>query len=368
MAVLGLCSNFSDVTDQARRECAQRDNEVQCTFEVAGVKSFRNLSITFGSPSDDHVYENFRSILEDLNNDDTNKIGGPVDVARLFTIKVVGDVKGKGLLTDLSLIPDMRVTMTNWYWCQRNYSKFSTDGRSANFSGIAAAKTAPLLLADGATGGMYKLASSEELAGFYDASNLQVPNGSYSTNFWRPNFRSLFGLLDTKWQQHLDPNERRAELHPQVSVGSNFENSEDYVYDAIGMASFMVNADINKLAQNIAIAVTNQVQQNAHNANANMTSGRAYKETAHFRARWKWLVLPLLEAVVVAILLAVTIWLNTLPVLKSSNIGLLSHGPEEANSFRVNGVESTGKWEKFGDEVTVMLMKDEKRWLRLIET
>lgn len=63
-------------------------------------------------------------------------------------------------------------------------------------------------------------------------------------------------------------------------------------------------------------------------------------------------------------LLGVTIWLNGLPLLKSSNIALLAYSPEDAVDFGVDWVETMEKWAKLGDGVEVMLMKDEKGWMR----
>ena len=133
------------------------------------------------------------------------------------------------------------------------------------------------------------------------------------------------------------------------------------------MASFMAGADIGVLAENIATAVTNQVQQNMLNSNNDRTEGTPYTNTAFYEVRWAWLALPLLEAVATAVLLLITIRFNPLPVLKSSNVGLLAHGPENAVAFRVNGIETAKNWEKFGDEVTVVLLKDEKGWTRLTQ-
>ncbi|KAK5045437.1 hypothetical protein LTR84_009301 [Exophiala bonariae] len=379
ITMLGLCSNFSDVTDITTHECEQHASGVRdpahfltCNFTVQGVITYRNLTLNFGAgdlgTDVGYVYDNFRSILENLELlDDPPVVHQPVNVARLFTIKVVGTVNGNDFLDDTSLgIPETRVTMTNWYWCQQNYSKVVFDGRSGSISEASGFKTAPLLFAprSGILPNEYIFASNEELASFYDGSSLQEVQGSYSTNFFRVNMHSLFGLLDTKWPQYLDPS-IRATLHPQVSVGSNYVNNGDYVLDAIGMASFMVNADISQLVQNIATAVTNQVQLSAYNSNNNTTQGTVYAIVPYYHVRWGWRVLPLLEAVAAAVLLCVTIWLNRLPLLKSSNVGLLAHGPEDAVSYRVAGLETANKWVTFGDQTTVMLLEDEKGWTRL---
>ncbi|KUJ07830.1 uncharacterized protein LY89DRAFT_691517 [Mollisia scopiformis] len=121
-----------------------------------------------------------------------------------------------------------------------------------------------------------------------------------------------------------------------------------------GMVDFMSYTNWSQLTQNVAIAVTNQVLTNADNQNFTSTTGTAFVNTAYYHVRWAWLVLPLLEAVATAVLLAVTILLNRLPLLKSSSTALLAHGLEDTSDLRVVGIETPQKWEKLGDGIKVI--------------
>lgn len=118
----------------------------------------------------------------------------------------------------------------------------------------------------------------------------------------------------------------------------------------------------------MAKAVTNHVQQNGFNVNNATQNGTLHVDTAFYVVRWPWIVLPLLEAVLAAVLLLITIVLNKQPLLKTLYVRLLAHGPENAVDYRVGDVETSEKWDKFGDGITVMLLADEKRWTRLTPT
>jgi hypothetical protein len=354
----------------------QSTHWVSCNYTLADETISRDLTIDFGSPTDNHVYDNFRSIVDNFRFDNENYLYKTPDAARLLTIRVIGNVTGPDFLETLPLVvPDTEVTLTHFYWCQQNYTKLSGNGSTASVSGSDEVTTAPLLYDDtdnSITTGIYKFTTVGEYDNSKSGDSNQIPQTTYSTNFYRSNFVTLFGLLDTKWPQFLNPNEQPTQLHPMVWAATNHQNvgaAETYVADAIGTARFMVSANISELVQNIATAVTNQVQQSTQNQNADTTGGLLFANTAFYHVRWGWLALPLLEAVAAAILLFITILLNKLPVLKSSNIGLLAHGPEDAaDTLRVSGVETAHRWEKFGDEMMVVLAKDERGWLRLIET
>ena len=178
--MLGLCSDYSDITDITNRTCEQQDATdypgyvVSCNFTVANMRTFRDLSISFGY-SEGHVYDKFRSILDDLKQDDTNYQYERVDVARLFTIRVVGEVTSKDFLDELPLeVPATEVTRTNWYWCQHNYTNVSTDGHSITTSRKMRVKKAPLLIIPTNDGPTKSFASAEELSQ-YPESSLQIP-------------------------------------------------------------------------------------------------------------------------------------------------------------------------------------------------
>jgi hypothetical protein len=371
---LGLCRNYSDVTDISNRTCkvyaypldAFKDisppppsNYINCTYSVNGVTTSRSLSINFGGSSG-YEFDGFRSILDVIDPEESVKLQEPFDIARMFTIRVDDGVKNNDFLEDTSLpIPTAHVAMANWYWCEHSYKNVSVSHLDGKISGMTNASTAPVLVSI--------VDFSTSIPTWIFASS--VTNRTYYSNFLNPQFMDHFFLIDTKHSQFLNP-DMLGTLVSQTYTGGNAnqKDNEQYITDMFGMASFMSTVNMSELTQNVATAVTNQALQSADNVNFTSTPGTAYVNAAFYRVQWAWLMLPLLEAVATAVLLGVTIWLNGLPLLKSSNIALLAHSPEDAVDFRVDGVETTEKWEKLGDGFEVMLMKDEKGWMRLTRT
>ena len=108
--------------------------------------------------------------------------------------------------------------------------------------------------------------------------------------------------------------------------------------------------------------------ESPHNLNVHVTRGTVYTRTAYYRVCWAWLVLPLLEAIVTAVLLCITIFLNKLPLLKSSKLGCWRRALKIQLLSELTVRKRRAMWAKFGDKTTVMLTKDEKAWNRLTRT
>ncbi|KAM7184579.1 hypothetical protein V8F33_012915, partial [Rhypophila sp. PSN 637] len=96
--------------------------------------------------------------------------------------------------------------------------------------------------------------------------------------------------------------------------------------------------DLDKVASNVASVVSTFIRSPAElvgrNLNATTIDGKALITETYIRVRWQWLILPVLETVLTASLLAVTIIVDSrsgYPLLKSSPLGLLFYGPKETN-------------------------------------
>lgn len=378
MRTVGMCRNFTDLTSKTTPSCQNYSiksdlgvkSAVNCTYKVNNLDTTRDLNMSFGY-SDGYTYDNFRSILDvpDTPTWYQPQIYKPtgLDMGRLFILRVTDNVTSNFLMQDPIVIPKVQVELANWYWCQQVYENVSFDRVSNTVRGMDTAKSATLAYLNG---------------GFMDPTYLSLgilPDGTlntyqdvtaadiFTTNFGGPDLRRYLPLLDVKHIQHLDANVE-GDFDSQVYGGDmNTADQEVYNADILGQAAFMAGANLEKLTQNIATAVTNQVLQKADNRAFNATSGKAFGTVVFYHVRWGYIVLPLLEAVATAVLLLLTIFINGLPLWKSNNIALLAHGPEEAVDYRVAGAETTNKWEKFGKDIRVMLAEDEKGWMRLIK-
>lgn len=372
----GLCRNFTDLTSKTNRTCQSYSitsdtgakSAVNCTYKVDNLETTRVLNMSFGY-SDGYDYDKFRSILDvpDAAIWYHGQIYKPtgLDMGRLFVLRVVDNVTSNFLTQDPIVIPNVQVELANWYWCQQVYENVSFDRVSNTVRGMDTAKTATLAWLGGDSMGPTDLSLGILPDGTLNTFQDVTAADMFTTNFFGQKLRSYLPLLDVKHIQHLDP-DTSGVLHPQV-YGGNMIDQEVYIADIMGQAAFMAGADLERLTQNIATAITNQVLQKSDNSAFNTTSGKAFGTVVFYHVRWGYIVLPLLEAVATAVLLLLTIFINELPLWKSNNIALLAHGPEEAVDYRVVGAETTNKWEKFGKDIRVMLAEDEKGWMRLIK-
>jgi hypothetical protein len=316
------------------------------------------LTINFGGV-DGATFDWFRSILDIIEMEGVED-GGAFDIARMFFIRVDDGVENDLFLRDTSLpVPTAHIAMANWYWCAQTYDHISM--RDGKLSGMTSTSTEPLIPS----------VVSEGSGAVWSFYGTKPADHEYYSNFLVSEFMDHFFLLDTK-NPHILNASLKGTLHPEVYTGGQpgQANStlEGYTGDMFGMANFMSYTNWSELTQNVATAITNQVLTNGDNNNFTATTGTAFVNTAYYNVRWAWLILPLLEAVATAALLAVTILLNRLPLLKSSSTALLVHGPEDTSDLRVAGIETTQEWGKLGDGIQVIWKEDEKGWARLTRT
>ncbi|KAK6079533.1 hypothetical protein SCUP234_05702 [Seiridium cupressi] len=323
--------------------------------DLKGVNNYRNLTVNFGGDQG-ATFDWFRSVLDIIQLEGVED-GGPFDIARMFFIRVNDGVENDLFLRNTSLpVPTAQIAMANWYWCAQTYDHISMqDGK---LTGMTTASTDPLIPGEIST-------DNGAVWSFYGH---KPDDQDYYSNFLVSEFMDHFFLLDTK-NPHLLNASSLGALHPQVykggQPGQDNSSLEGYTDDLFGMANFMSYANWGEITQNVATAITNEVLTNGDNLNFTDTNGTAFVNTVYYHVQWPWLVLPLLEAVATVALLAVTIWLNRLPVLKSSSTAMMVHGLEDISDLKIAGIETTDKWERVGDGMKVKWQEDEQGWTRL---
>ncbi|KAI1388617.1 uncharacterized protein F4822DRAFT_251625 [Hypoxylon trugodes] len=132
----------------------------------------------------------------------------------------------------------------------------------------------------------------------------------------------------------------------------------------IDITSFLYDADLKAVGYNIAEEITNQLRQSnpGDNPNATMIEGDAYMQETYMVVRWGWLALPLLETLIAAGLLVLSIYLSYgQPLLMTSNIALLLHplkgwGDDE---LRVTP-ETINSIDRWAEKENAQLISDEK--------
>ncbi|KAI1648340.1 uncharacterized protein F4817DRAFT_71527 [Daldinia loculata] len=126
---------------------------------------------------------------------------------------------------------------------------------------------------------------------------------------------------------------------------------------------FMYHTNLTNFTKNIEDTLTNQIRSSApgDNRDALMWPGQAFHQETYWRVHWPWIILPVAEVLITAVLLSVSIVLTrNQPLLKSSPLALLFHpldgyeGDEPVHSMR----ESIGKLEELAKGVYVEFRED----------
>lgn len=200
----------------------------------------------------------------------------------------------------------MEAWSMQWYWCGHSYTDVV-----ATASGI---KSYNRSIED-----LYR--SSDE-----DRKGLYVGNNTGTEYFFNPEViltSAEFQASETvlfKYISHA--------FTDQLYEGTYLEqeNDNDRV---LSFGRFIYGADIPRFAQNVADTLSVLIRQNnsGDNSESSYQYGTAFSMTTYYNVRWGWLVLPLVETILTAILLLVAIiQARKEPLLKSSQLALVSYG------------------------------------------
>lgn len=134
----------------------------------------------------------------------------------------------------------------------------------------------------------------------------------------------------------------------------------------------LMNSPLEKLSSDLSAALTNQIRSAdpGDNYNATTVKGKAVYDETYIRVRWPWMILPLVEITLAALLLVASIIATGgMPLWKTSGLAFLVSGGWEKDEFDAfvearTGREKLGKetLEEWGKEVKAQLLggEDEK--------
>ncbi|KAM7211818.1 Protein of unknown function (DUF3176) domain containing protein [Rhypophila decipiens] len=147
---------------------------------------------------------------------------------------------------------------------------------------------------------------------------------------------------DTDWilgnilSKHLCQSITRSRGSYQSPTDSSYVQHDFLSWRETYLGHYLSVTDLDKVASNVASAVSTFIRSPAEmvggNLNATTINGKALITETYIRVRWQWLILPILETVLTACLLAITIMVDRrsgYPLLKNSSLGLLFYGLQE---------------------------------------
>lgn len=236
----------------------------------------------------------------------------------------------------------------SWHFCEQVYSDVSVDLGVLSVGNVT---RNPLTLVDlGSSDTLYSNASGLN----YSISNVYKGNGGK----WDPSALSQF--FDLHLGYNLNPwggsatysSSASSDISYSIVDGGEFVEGRGGALDSASgstrsLSIYLRSADIEALTNTLASTLTARIRSNYPGGNANLTMlpGQAFVKEAYIAVQWPWMILPIMETVLAAAALAITIVLTRQQaLLKGSTVSLLMHqidgwSPEETRVRRLDTSE-----------------------------
>ncbi|KAI0009541.1 hypothetical protein F4779DRAFT_582058 [Xylariaceae sp. FL0662B] len=327
-STIAVCANFANVTDTVKKACRSDDDWYICTYTFPEGET---IEMKYTTPRNSYGGSLFNSSQSWKNS--SNVIGGV-----LYGTRVTDRFSGNSSLHTEAF------TIT-WNWCLKTYPKVV-----ASPAGIqeASFSSEPFQL--------YNWSPADQLPGeffkydfYYTESSEQLYNISVSV------VTGLFGYINKLFSR---------------GVTSPLEG--DAVDTDFSIGEFLYLADLANFTRNIEDTLTNQIRNadSGDNIDAVMWPGQTFYTETYWDVHWPWIILPIAEVLLTAVLLAVSIVFTRHQTLfKSSSLALLFHGLHSCEE-KVPRQDSQGNTEELEDlakRVIVEFRKDENGILKFIQ-
>lgn len=302
-STLAVCSNFTNLTNIIKPDCATDDDGViKCNYRFP---QGANISFVSNTTTGEGSILNSTGALSTSNGVFGLRLDG---IRILYTGDVLYAVDRH----------DPQSFRMEWNYCIKTYSELV-----ASPTGVHTVEYTPIPL----------------------LPNDTIPAGILRWNsFSNPSSNIIFNLTSSVqtglWQQLSDLLSREL-----------FEHfTGDGLTTDFSIGEYMLYADLANMTRNIEETLSNQIRSSSPGDNgwAGMWPGEAFYEEAYWKVNWPWIVLPVTEVVFAALLLAISIIVTrTQPLFKSSILALLYHGLEDIDK----DVRLRGNWENNVDEL-----------------
>ena len=319
LTTLAVCGDIRRVTNVTTHDCNGDDGVLWCTYNFTGrSESDPDLSITFVySPQVTMPSMLFRSFP---GGDYVNEVIG--------TLAVVNVTGGE---PERPIPPPTEVYYSTWFWCAQTFQDIT-----ASSSGISQRTVKTERLTDLDTA-------------IIEPNDPEIALYSYQSNSTGMVYQvtmlaaeNIFSYLGTILNATVyDPT-----YHPIAPIEGQLD-----------IGGFLSRCDLNAFTQNLANTLTNQIRSSnpGDNANATTVLGQALYKVTFVKARWPWLIVPLIETLLTTVLLAVSIMLTRQqPLLKNSVVAFLVHGLEgwSDNELEVPSPETMEQLENMAEHWT----------------
>jgi len=363
---LAMCGKVENYTDAVTVSCNTNANRSSvCSYQWDDLNAAR-LGIS---------NETVRTIEMDFNSQSIETSGNLSytitrhDQMKTLSIYPLSDGRGLGLAflrkQDSSgyygygFYPKVELLGVYWEWCVQTFT--STNATS---SGIAAATAMEEIL----TGPVDQTANDDIRK--YTANSTGMSVRISATTDW---------LLGSAMHTALGAQIRAGTVTWNDSTGPQPIPMSEASSLAGMIGLYLSIADIENVAKSVAATISafirtpDDTNNMRANRNATFMTGKAFAEETYIRVRWQWLIFPLMETLLTAALLVVTIILDRrsgYPLLKASALGLLFHGlegwvPGDLKDHKA-AVETAEGLEGVAMDIRVRFISDEAGKLRFV--
>jgi len=272
--------------------------------------------------------------------------GASHEIGHLTTIK-----RTQELEWHIKSIPPVEGSFTTWYWCAQTFENVS-----ATQSGLLGADTMKM--------------TSERLS-FHSRHETKEPGNKLGRDYFSFSANSTGRLYNIS----IEPSERMYKALIWKRMNTTVLNAKHDLsrpLDDFDIGGFLYMSNMSDVARDFAATLTNNIRSAAPGDNVNATTvlGTAYFKETYMQVRWAWLIIPLVEAVLGAVLLVVCIlFTRKEPLLKTSLIALLVHRLDRVTEDEMDvmqRMETAEKLEGAAEKLLVEFKRNEKGELKFI--
>ncbi|KAK8005703.1 hypothetical protein PG990_011740 [Apiospora arundinis] len=339
-ATLGICSDFRDVSSIAEANCTKPDEEgrMTCAYNFPGKPDDTYLGSSISAVG--MTWNPEKSKMKDLN-DSTMLFRSSFDLGGMTHWPLFGAFAAVKALemghptnsngTDMKP-PPVQMSYAEFGWCEQRYQNVTA--------------TRGGMLTDNVRRTTERLSLMESLAQSDDAGNKMGANYlSYIANSTGQVYNisgmaraMLPKLLNSLFETSVKNINYRPDFHQNTQLD---------------LGSALLNSPLDKVTADISAALTNQIRSvdPGDNYNATTVKGKAVYDETYIRVRWPWIILPLVEITLSAVLLLASIMATSgMPLWKTSSLAFLISGRWEEDNFDNFLRERKGR-EKMGKEI-----------------
>ncbi|KAK8023594.1 hypothetical protein PG993_011660 [Apiospora rasikravindrae] len=352
ITTLGICSDYRDVTSTAVPNCTEPDRagSINCTYTFPGMMDREEpdaaLLMTWNQESTGGAGVRtmlFGSLFHPNIKADVPSFGS------LTAIKAIGEENNKGHPTPVEgggmEPPPVQVSYAEFGWCEQRYHNITATPAGISYADINMTserldRTHTPVTLPGQPG--------NEMGTYYESYVVNSTGQVY-------NISRMASILSNVLSVLLESSVHNNIYRPDIDQNIQFN---------LGYA--LMNSPFDKVSSDLAAALTNQIRSAdpGDNYNATTVRGKAEYNETYIRVRWPWMILPLVEVVLAALLLLASIIVTGgMPLWKTSGLAFLVAGGWEKEQFNTftsvrKGREKMDKetLEEWGKEVKARLI------------